>query len=87
MCLFRGRLMLVLYNNCMKLGTYQHSKTGNYYRVHGVAKHSETLEDFVVYECLYDNPASKLWIRPLAMFIEQVELNGKKVPRFVYVGE
>lgn len=71
----------------MKMGKYQHSKTGNYYRVIGVAKHSETLEDLVVYECLYDNPKSTLWVRPLSMFVEEVELHGRKVPRFVYVGE
>lgn len=75
------------YNNRMKMGKYQHSKTGNYYRVIGVAKHSETLEDLVVYECLYDNPKSTLWVRPLSMFVEEVELHGRKVPRFVYVGE
>lgn len=71
----------------MKLGKYQHSKTGNFYRVVGVAKHSETLEELVVYECLYDNPESTLWVRPMKMFLEEVELDGKKVPRFRYVGE
>lgn len=66
----------------MKSGIYQHSKTGNLYRVIGIAKHSETLEDYVVYECLYDNPKSKLWIRPKKMFGEKVEIKGKKLPRF-----
>jgi hypothetical protein len=66
----------------MKLGKYQHSKTGNYYRVLGVAKHSETFEDLVIYECLYDNPRSKIWVRPMKMFLEEVEIDGKKVPRF-----
>lgn len=69
----------------VKLGKYKHSKTGNFYRVIGVAKHSETLEELVVYECLYDNPRSKLWVRPKKMFIETVVLNGKEVPRFVYI--
>lgn len=55
------------------------------YRVLGVAKHSETLEEFVVYECLYDNPESKLWVRPAKMFEEKVEVNGKMVPRFYLV--
>lgn len=68
-----------------KIGKYQHSKTGKYYNVIGVAKHSETLEDLVVYECLYDNSKSKLWVRPMRMFLEEVELNGKKVPRFKFV--
>ena len=71
----------------MKLGKYQHSKTGNYYKVIAIAKHSETLEDLVVYEALYDNPESKVWVRPLKMFTEKVEINGKKVPRFKFVGE
>jgi hypothetical protein len=71
----------------MKLGKYQHSKTGNFYKVIGIAKHSETLEDLVVYECLYDNPRSKLWVRPAKMFLEDVEINGEKVPRFKFVPE
>jgi len=72
--------------NKFKLGKYQHSKTGNFYNVVGFAKHSETLEDLVVYECLYENPRSKLWVRPLKMFFEEVEIDGKKVPRFKFVG-
>jgi hypothetical protein len=66
----------------MKYGTYRHSKTGNLYKVIGVALHSETLEEFVMYECLYPNKKSKLWIRPKKMFLEKVMVNGKKVPRF-----
>jgi len=72
--------------NNLKLGKYKHFKGGEY-RVLGIAKHSETLEDFVVYEPLYENKTSKLWVRPLAMFIELVEVEGKKVPRFEYLGE
>lgn len=71
----------------IKFGKYRHSKTGNYYRVIGVAKDSETLEECVVYEAMYDNPESKLWIRTKKMFLESVEVNGEKVPRFVFVGE
>lgn len=71
----------------MKLGIYKHAKTGNLYKVIGIAIHSETLEDMVVYECLYDNPKSKLWVRPLSMFTEKVEILGKRVPRFEFVGE
>ncbi len=63
-------------------GTYKHAKTGNLYRILGVAKHSETLEDLVVYEALYDNPKSKLWVRPLSMFEEEVEIEGQKKKRF-----
>ena len=52
-----------------------------------MALHSETLEEMVVYECLYDNPRSKLWVRPKHMFLEDIVLNGKSVPRFQYEGE
>lgn len=69
----------------MKIGIYKHSKTGNKYRVHFVAKHSETLEDVVVYEALYENAKSKFWVRPISMFEEIIEINGNKVPRFVFV--
>lgn len=70
----------------MKLGKHRHYK-GKEYKVLGVAKHSETLDEFVVYEALYDNPEGKLWVRPKTMFLEKVEVDGKKVPRFEYVGE
>ncbi|OGY53770.1 MAG: TonB box-like protein [Candidatus Buchananbacteria bacterium RIFCSPLOWO2_01_FULL_46_12] len=69
----------------MQLGIYKHYK-GKLYRVLGVAKHSETLEELVVYEALYDNLESKLWVRPKKMFEENVELDGKTVPRFKYIG-
>ncbi|GMU73894.1 MAG: hypothetical protein AMXMBFR44_0930 [Candidatus Campbellbacteria bacterium] len=68
-------------------GTYKHAKTGNLYRVLGVAKHSETLEDLVVYEALYDNPKSKLWVRPLSMFEEEVEIEGQRRRRFEKIEE
>ena len=70
----------------MKTGIYKHYK-GEEYRVIGVAKHSETLEDLVVYEALYNNEISKLWVRPLIMFKEEVEINGKKMQRFEFVRE
>lgn len=70
----------------MKLGIYKHYK-GKKYRVLGLAKHSETLEDLVVYECLYDNDLSMLWVRPKEMFLEEVEFDGGKTPRFTYIGE
>ena len=71
----------------MKTGIYKHSKTGNEYRVYFIAKHSETLEDMVVYEALYDNEKSKYWVRPVSMFEEVVEIKGQKVPRFVWIRE
>jgi hypothetical protein len=69
----------------IKLGIYKHAKSGKEYRVVGVAKHSETLEDIVVYEALYENELSKIWVRPLKMFTEEVEINGEKTPRFVFL--
>lgn len=65
-----------------KPGIYKHYK-GNNYEVIGTAKHSETLEDMVVYKTLYDNPISKLWVRPKDMFEEQVE----DKPRFDYISQ
>lgn len=69
----------------IKPGIYSHYKTGNQYRVHFVAKHSETLEDFVVYEALYDNQKSKFWVRPLSMFLEKISSNGQEITRFKLV--
>lgn len=65
----------------LELGTYQHFK-GNKYLVLGTAKHSETLEELVVYISLYENKESSLWVRPLKMFLENVDVDGKKVERF-----
>lgn len=67
--------------NKIELGTYQHYK-GKKYTVLGVAKHSETLEDLVVYVTLYENYLSALWVRPLKMFLETVVIDGQEVPRF-----
>lgn len=69
-------------NHIIPGALYKNSKTGNLYKIHFIAQHSETLEALVVYECLYENPRSKFWVRPLSMFLETVEINGKKVPRF-----
>ncbi|TAK56948.1 DUF1653 domain-containing protein [Patescibacteria group bacterium] len=66
-------------------GIYQHAKSGNQYRVHFVAKHSETLEDMVFYEALYENDKSKFWVRPAKMFTEEVVIDGVKKPRFEFV--
>ena len=67
-------------------GKYQHYK-GNKYLVLGVAKHSETLEDMVVYVSLYENPVTNLWVRPLEMFVGNVTVEGKTVPRFRKIEE
>lgn len=67
-------------------GIYRHYK-GKTYRVHDLAKHSESLEWMVIYECLYENPEGKIWVRPLGMFLETVTVDGKTVPRFAYIGD
>ena len=69
----------------LQSGLYRHYKGGTY-QVIGVARHSETDEtdetdeQLVVYRCLYDN--NSLWVRPLAMFLETVLVDGRTVPRF-----
>lgn len=68
----------------LKLGRYRHYKGGEY-EVIGIARHSETLEEFVVYRALYGE--KDLWVRSLEMFIEDVEFEGNLVPRFEYIGE
>ena len=67
-------------------GIYEHYK-GNRYEVIGLARHSETREELVVYKALYETEFGKdsLWVRPLTMFTETVEVNGKRVARFKYV--
>lgn len=65
-------------------GTYRHYK-GKFYNVIGTAKHSETLEDMVVYQPLdgdYD-----FWVRPKSMFCEIVMVGNEGVPRFELVSE
>ena len=65
----------------MKLGIYKHFK-GNKYEVIGVAKHSETLEEMVVYKALYGDGG--IWVRPISMWDEEVLHEGKKKKRFEY---
>ncbi len=68
----------------LKPGRYRHYK-GKDYQVIGVARHSETEEELVVYRTLYGERS--LWVRPLAMFTEQVSVAGRMHPRFTFVGE
>lgn len=63
-------------------GRYRHYK-GKEYRVVGLARHSETGEILVVYQLLYDD--FSWWVRPAAMFVESVEIDGRRVPRFQFV--
>ncbi|HJV65630.1 MAG TPA: DUF1653 domain-containing protein [Geomonas sp.] len=68
----------------LRPGRYRHYK-GNYYEVIGIARHSETEEEMVVYRKLYGDHS--LWVRPLAMFLEEIEINGRLLPRFAPVDE
>ncbi len=65
-------------------GKYKHYK-GKFYEVLDVARHSETLEYFVVYKTLYGE--FDTWIRPLEMFLETIEVDGEQVKRFELVEE
>ena len=68
----------------IKLGIYKHYK-GNEYRVLGIATHSETLEKLVVYQALYGSYG--IWVRPINMWNEIVEVNGQQVKRFEFIRE
>ena len=71
-------------NTPIPLGKYRHFK-GNEYEVIAIAKNSETLEDTVVYRELYGE--RDLWVRPLSMWTETVERDGKRFVRFEYIGD
>ncbi len=66
----------------LKLGIYRHYK-GHLYQVLSVARHSETLEEMVVYQALYGDFG--VWVRPLKMFLEEVVSEGVQQPRFAFV--
>ena len=68
----------------IKPGKYRHFK-GNYYEVIGVAHHSETMEEMVVYRALYAEHG--LWVRPASMWEEVVDRDGYHGPRFQFVEE
>lgn len=73
----------------LKKGKYRHYK-GNYYEVVAIVNHSETLEELVLYKALYKSKQfgkDALWVRPAKMFFETVTVDGKKMPRFQYVGK
>jgi len=75
--------MLPLNAHPIPLGVYRHYK-GNQYEVIGFAKHSETLEDMVIYRALYGERGT--WVRPLSMWENLIEVDGKTVKRFEYIG-
>ena len=70
-------------SNEIKIGRYRHFK-GNDYQVLYIAKHSETLEDMVVYQALYGEQG--IWVRPASMWNEVIERDGKSFQRFEYIG-
>ena len=72
----------------LKIGRYRHFK-GKLYEVLGIGRHSETLEELVVYRALYDSEFGKnaLWVRPKAMFLEKALKDGKEIPRFEFIGK
>lgn len=65
-------------------GKYRHFKGGEY-RVIGVAQHSETMEELVVYQALYDD--GTLWVRPAAMWFEHLNRDGYEGPRFTRIDD
>ena len=69
-------------SNFIQPGRYRHYK-GKEYQVLGCARHTETEEEFVVYQALYGERG--LWIRPKVMFLETVQIGTTSVPRFILV--
>ena len=72
----------------LKLGKYEHYK-GEQYEVIGLARHRETQEELVIYKALYESEEfenNALWARPKSMFLESVNIDGKDIPRFKYIG-
>ena len=70
------------------IGIYRHHK-GHYYEVLGLARHSETFEEFICYRSCYyssDWGNNPIWVRPKALFLKKVKKNGKLIPRFEFVG-
>lgn len=70
--------------NNIKLGKYRHFKGGEY-EVIGIAKHSETQEEMVIYRALYGE--GQIWVRPACMWNERIERNSESFFRFTYIGE
>jgi hypothetical protein len=76
--------------NAIRYGKYQHYRTQNLYEIIGLARHSETLEEMVVYKALYQCEKfglDQIWVRPKSMFFELVFHNGSERPRFEWISE
>ena len=72
----------------IKLGKYKHYKYKEY-EVIGIAHHSETPEELVVYRALYESKdfgENSLWVRPLDIFTDEVEIDGRRVKHFEFIG-
>jgi hypothetical protein len=72
----------------IKIGKYEHYK-GKQYEVIGIARHSETLRELVIYKALYDSEEfgnEALWARPKDSFLETVNVDGEEIPRFKFIG-
>ena len=67
------------------MGKYYRHFKGNIYKLIGIAKDSETLEEMVVYQAMYGE--GQLWVRPKEMFYGEVERDGKRIPRFQEIGK
>ncbi len=73
----------------IRLGKYKHFKGGEY-EVIGVARHTETMEKLVIYKKLYEDEKegeNLLLARPMALFLSMKNIDGKKVPRFEFLGK
>jgi len=66
---------------------YNYKHPDRFYKIIGIAKHSETLEDLVLYKALYagDFPYGQIWARPKKMFLEKILKEGKEIPRFTLI--
>ena len=73
--------------NEIEPGIYEHYK-GKLYQVIGLGRNSETLEEVVVYQAMYNSEEfgdKALWVRPRSMFVETVSVDGKEIPRFKFI--
>lgn len=83
-----NKMDIIKTNMKVKKGIYKHFK-GDFYQVIGMARHSESLEEMILYRHVNEDPNKdffgEMWVRPATMFLETVERDGKKVPRFEFI--